>query len=219
MSSALCKLHVEELGGIRGGRPVYRQLNFSVQARQILALRGPNGCGKTTILRTLAGLLEPAYGRIFRNDELCTDFPPLAADDFAWIAHGNGIKKELTAFENLSFLAALMPNGSMEKMPQAIEQMQLTEVAHRQVRFYSAGQMRRLALCRLLICPAPLWLMDEPLNALDQEGRKLLEDMILTHLENDGMVIMADHEGFLSDKAINFDVRPFVVATQEKGAV
>ncbi len=218
MNSSLLKLDVKNLGGIRGGRPVYKQLNFSVSSGEILALRGPNGCGKTTILRTIAGLLEPAYGHIFRNDKICTTSPPLQAKDFTWIAHGNGIKKELSAFENLSFLAALMPNGNLQKIPLAIKKMQLETIAHKQARFYSAGQMRRLALCRLLICSAPLWLMDEPLNALDQEGRKLLKDMIINHIQNKGMVIMADHEDFLSHMAINFDVRPFMISSQkEKG--
>ncbi len=214
MSDALSQIHVENLGGIRGGRPVYKNLKFSVSSSQILALRGPNGCGKTTILRTLAGLLEPAAGQIFRNGELCAQFPPLKPVDFAWIAHGNGIKRELTAIENLSFLSALMPNGKPQKIDEALEKMQLTSVAGKQARFYSAGQMRRLALCRLIISPAPLWLMDEPLNALDQEGRKLLKDMILDHTKKQGMVIMADHENFLSEEAINFDVRPFVISAQ-----
>ncbi len=214
--SKLTKLHVEKLGAVRGGRPVYRQLEFSVSLGEILALRGPNGCGKTTILRTLAGLLEPAYGHIFRNGALCRSFPPLKPYDFAWIAHGNGIKKELTAVENLSFLAALMPSGDKQKITKALEKMQLSEVAHKQARFYSAGQMRRLALCRLLVCPAPLWIMDEPLNALDQEGRKLLKNMILSHVEKQGMVIMADHENFLSETAHNFDIRPFVISAKNK---
>ncbi len=219
MSDKLVKLTARNLGGIRGGRPVYRKLDFSVSAGQIFALRGPNGCGKTTILRTLAGLLEPAAGQIFRNDALCKSFPPLKTDDFAWIAHGNGIKKELTALENLAFLAALMPNGQPEKIDEALAQMQLSDVADKQARFYSAGQMRRLALCRLMVCPAPLWLMDEPLNALDKNGRALLREMILNHSASGGMVIMADHEDFLSDTAINFDVLPFVISPQTwKGA-
>lgn len=211
----MIKLEVNNLGCMRGGRPVYRGLNFTADTGQIIALRGPNGCGKTTILRVLAGLLEPVKGHILVNDTQRSLFPFLQPQEFAWIAHGNGIKRELTAIENLQFLAALMPNGQAEKIDEAIETLGLSDVAHKEARFYSAGQMRRLALCRLIMCPAPLWLMDEPLNALDQNGRSMLKDMINRHVAKDGTVIMADHEGFLADTAYNLDMAPFAMSAKE----
>lgn len=211
----MIKLEAKNLGCMRGGRPVYRGLNFTAKAGQIIALRGPNGSGKTTILRVLAGLLEPVKGNIWVNDGQRGFFPYLQPKEFAWIAHGNGIKRELTAIENLQFLAALMPNGQANKINEAIASLGLSDVAHKEARLYSAGQMRRLALCRLIMCPAPLWLMDEPLNALDQNGRIMLKDMIMQHVAKNGLVIMADHEGFLADIAVNLDMAPFAISAKE----
>ncbi|MFV0431361.1 MAG: heme ABC exporter ATP-binding protein CcmA [Alphaproteobacteria bacterium] len=209
------KLEVKNLGCMRGGRPVYRGLNFSATSGQIIALRGPNGSGKTTILRALAGLLEPVKGQVFCDDIKRPKFPFLQPHEFAWIAHGNGIKRELSAYDNLQFLSALMPNGNSAKIAEAIELLGLSDVAHKEARFYSAGQMRRLALCRLVMCPAPLWLMDEPLNALDKNGRQMLNDMIQNHISAGGFVIMADHEGFLEEQSVNLNMADFAISAKE----
>lgn len=214
----LQSLHIQNLGAIRGGRPVFRRLDLTIKQGQIIALRGPNGCGKTSLLRTLSGLLKPVRGKIIKNNMTPLSFPFLHAQDFAWIAHGSGIKSGLTAIENLNFLCELMPSGNKALMEEALEKMTLLEVAHKQARFYSAGQMRRLALCRLIICPSPLWMLDEPLNALDKHGRKMLKTMILDHAKQGGMVILADHEGFLEQQAINFDMNPFAIRHQKECA-
>ncbi len=214
----LQSLELKNLGAMRGGRPVFRKLDLSIKQGQIIALRGPNGCGKTSLLRTLAGLLKPARGTVIKNGNKELSFPFLNARDFAWIAHGNGIKAGLTAIENLNFLCELMPSGNKALIEKALEKMTLSEVAHKEARFYSAGQMRRLALCRLVICPSPLWMLDEPLNALDKNGREMLKTMILDYTQQGGMVILADHEGFLEQRAINFDMTPFAIKHQKEHA-
>lgn len=173
------RVSVTDLACARGGVAVLAGLSFDLGAGGCLVLRGPNGCGKTTLLRTLAGLQPPAAGRI--------DLPP---DSAAYGSHADGIKSVLSVAENLGFWAALHGRGGVAE---AMAQMNLSHLAARPAGELSAGQKRRLGLARLLVTGRWLWLLDEPTVSLDAASVALFAGVIRTHLAAGGAAVIATH--------------------------
>lgn len=183
-------LTAEQLACVRDERRVFEHISFTLNAGDILAVRGDNGAGKSSLLRMLAGMLPIADGHVHWNmDAVYT--PPRHCH---FIGHDNGFKPQLTLDTNLRFAAALM---GTRLMPQQLADLRASIGLKTQgeLRFatFSAGQKRRAVLARLLLAARPLWLLDEPHAALDIAGQKLLDDMIETHLARNGMVIIATH--------------------------
>lgn len=154
-------------------------VSFTLPAGGALVLRGPNGIGKTTLLRTLAGLQPPLSGRI--------SAPPEA---IAYAAHADGLKATLTVTENLSFWARLHGHGEIGA---AMETFGLGPLRHRPAQNLSAGQRRRLGLARLLVTRRPIWLLDEPTVSLDVEGVALFGAAVRAHLAAGGAALIATH--------------------------
>jgi heme exporter protein A len=188
-------LEVINLGCIRGDRRLFRGLNFEVSPGTLLELRGPNGGGKTSLLRIICGLATPAEGEVRWNG---TNIRKLREEYFAYlayVAHLNGVKDELTALENL--LVAERVSGREQTKQHAEDKLArvgLTNQRHLPTRFLSAGQRRRLALARLLASRATLWILDEILTSLDDAGVSLARDLIADHLDKGGMAIIATHQ-------------------------
>ncbi len=183
----------------RGGRLVFTGLNFKLTAGGALVLRGPNGSGKTTLLRVMAGLTPSAAGTMSWNDKVIDD-PDAHARNLRLITHLDAIKPALTVSENLSFWMTLWNKPDDQRLQKALQAFDLSRLASYPARLLSAGQRHRLALARLLVAPAPLWLLDEPGNALDTASRDALARAILAHRAAGGMVIVASHEAtFVSD--------------------
>jgi len=186
-------LEVQSLACIRGGRLVFRKLNFALEAGRALAIEGPNGAGKTSLLRMIAGFLAPASGTI----RLQTNTSEISGGEdrgklCGWIGHYDGVKPQLSVAENLKFFASLY--GAQTPIDSALSEAGLARLADLPGQYLSAGQKRRLALARLKLTDRPLWLMDEPLASLDAAGKKLASDMIAAHCASGGMVIAATHE-------------------------
>lgn len=177
----------------RGGRVVFTGLKFAVSPGGALILRGPNGSGKTTLLRVMAGLTPHAGGTMSWNDQVIDD-PDAHARNLRFITHLDAIKPALTVAENLSFWMALWSAPNEQRLGKALAAFDLGRLASFPARLLSAGQRHRLALARLLVAPAPLWLLDEPGNALDAASRDALASAILEHRAQGGMVIVASHE-------------------------
>ncbi len=156
---------------------------------EALAVHGPNGAGKSTLLRLLAGLMRPAAGRLLWEGKDALDDPPLHARRLAYLGHQDAVKAGLTGAENLRF-AARVSGGSVA---QALALMELSALADLPVRLYSAGQKRRLALARVALSKAPLWLLDEPSNGLDTAAAASLGRLIEAQRGQGGMVIAASH--------------------------
>lgn len=189
-------LSVHDLAVSRGGLRTVEGVSFTLQAGEALILRGPNGIGKTTLLRCVAGLQSPVAGRI--------DMPPEAV---AYAAHADGLKSTLTVAENLTFWAHVF--GSHEKIDRALERMDLSALAERPAGALSAGQKRRLGLGRLLVSGRQLWVLDEPTVSLDAESVKRFAEMIVAHLLGGGAALMATHIDLGLEAARIMDLSPY----------
>jgi len=188
-------LEAVNLGCARGERRLFSGLNFSLPAGTFLQAFGPNGSGKTSLLRIVCGLTAPAAGEV-RWDG--TNIRRLGEEYFAqiaYVAHQNGIKDELDPIENLRISCGVAGNALSKPEAQAVlERVGLSKQEHLPARLLSAGQRRRLALSRLLASRARLWILDEPLASLDDDGATLARKLISEHLTNDGMAIIATHQ-------------------------
>ncbi len=178
-------LSVEGLACIRGGRAVFGGLSFAGAGGDAIELHGPNGAGKSSLLRLLAGLLHPAAGTIAWTGGDGASRPPLA-----YCGHRDPVKAWLTVAEQLAWWRDLEGSGSVEAAAGAMGIDPLLNIAGG---LLSAGQRRRLALARLALADAPVWLLDEPAVSLDEAGAGLLLDMIGRHRARGGMVIVATH--------------------------
>jgi heme exporter protein A len=185
MRLAASRLSVE-----RGGRIVFSGLSFVVEAGQSLVVTGRNGAGKSTLLRALAGLLPFAAGEL----SLTPADDESIAERMHFVGHADALKGALTVVENLSFYAALLDSGrgGMAAEP-ALDAFGLGPIAHLPTAYLSAGQRRRAALARLLVARRPIWLLDEPLTALDAASQGVIAQIMRAHAADGGVIIAATH--------------------------
>jgi heme exporter protein A len=188
--SIIMRLSASRLTVERGGRIVFSELSFALDAGGSLTVTGPNGAGKSTLLRALAGLLPLSEGAIS-----CT---PLSsgtlAEEAHYVGHADALKSLLTVTENLQFLGAILDAGH-GGMPveTALAELGLSHAANLPVAYLSAGQKRRAALARLLVVKRPLWLLDEPSTALDAAAQARMAKIMAAHLAQGGMIVAATH--------------------------
>lgn len=187
-------LTVTDLTISRGGIPVLEGLSFTLEAGRALVLRGPNGVGKTTLLRTVAGLQPPVCGTVEADSE-----------SMAYAAHSDGLKATLSVEENLRFWADVFGTKDIEG---ALDGFHLRELAERPAGGLSAGQKRRLGLARLLVTGRPIWILDEPTVSLDVDSVALFADAVRAHLADGGSALIATHID-LGLEAEVFDVGPY----------
>jgi heme exporter protein A len=173
------ELVVSDLAVMRGGAVVLAGVSFCLAAGQALVLRGPNGIGKTTLLRTLAGLQPPHAGTIA--------MPP---ESLTYAAHADGQKAMLSVAENLSFWAAVHGQSDIGS---ALVAMDLVALRDRRAAHLSAGQKRRLGLARLLVTGRPIWALDEPTVSLDAASVGLFATVVRAHLQGGGATLIASH--------------------------
>ena len=177
----------------RGGRPVFEGLSFALAGGELLALTGRNGSGKTTLLRALALLVtaeagaDPLAGRRRRRDREAW------RRQIAWLGHLDGLKGDLTVRENLAIAAKLRDDARRPRSTRPSRPSISHPSPTAPVRTLSAGQRRRAALARVASADAPLWLLDEPLNALDAPSQAALRAVLARHLAAGGLAIAATH--------------------------
>jgi len=172
-------LTVSDLIVARGGIAVLEGVSFTLKSGRGLVIRGPNGIGKTTMLRTIAGLQPPMAGKVDAPEE-----------SFAYAAHSDGLKSMLSVEENLRFWASVFGQSDIDGAVQAFD---LEDLLPRLAGTLSAGQKRRLGLARLLVTGRPIWILDEPTVSLDTQSVARFADAVRAHLAAGGSALIATH--------------------------
>ncbi|GAB5471360.1 MAG: heme ABC exporter ATP-binding protein CcmA [Rhodospirillales bacterium] len=182
----------ENLAVMRGERLLFKQVDFELAAGQVLVLRGANGSGKTTLLRIMAGLTRPLVGDLTWGERPLAELPDFYRRHVAFVGHRPGLKDDLTPRESLCFDARLRGVGPREA-EQALESLGLESLAALPAKLLSAGQRRRVALARLALGGAALWLLDEPATALDAASEANLWRLCRDRLAEGARLVIASH--------------------------
>lgn len=171
-----------------------RGVSFEAAPGELVHVAGPNGCGKTTLLRVMAGLLQPEQG------EVCWQGRPIHVEResyaaiLGYLGHSDALKADFSARENLAFEAGLRRELAAGEIDEALSRVGLAGSRDQSARALSAGQRRRLAMARVMLASAPLWLLDEPFTNLDHVGVVLLSGVIAEHLDAGGAAVVAAHQ-------------------------
>ena len=188
-------LSVQQLQCSRGDLVVFQGLSFTLEAGKLLWVEGKNGSGKTTLLRTVCGLFLADEGEVQWHGQLTKKIPEEYYRQLLYIGHQNALKVDLTALENLQLLCRLAGQDVSEAdIENALFEMGLAGYEDVAVRQMSQGQQRRVALSRLLLTDASLWVLDEPFVALDVAAVELLQSIIVKQVEEGGMVMLTTHQ-------------------------
>lgn len=205
-------LEVRQLSSIRGDRVLFENLNFVVSEGELVQVEGENGAGKTTLLRIVTGLGLADKGSVLWKGRAIEKQRDEFHSDLLYLGHSTGVKRELTAFENLSFYCRLHHiHADEEQLFHALACVGLAGREDISAAQLSAGQNRRVALARLWLSQAPLWILDEPLTAIDKKGHRVLEALFDKHVNNGGSVLFTTHqdmfEGYDSLRKIKLEAQ------------
>ena len=187
----------------RDWRMLFERLELQLVPGEMLQVVGPNGSGKTSLLRLLAGLMQPTAGEVRLFGRALSEQRTELARNLLWIGHAAGIKGLLTAEENLTWLCALHQPASREAIWQALAAVGLRGFEDVPCHTLSAGQQRRVALARLYLPGPTLWVLDEPFTALDKAAVAQLEQHLAAHCERGGLVVLTTHHE-LTDKPAGY---------------
>ena len=187
-------LTAHEITCIRGERALFTGLNLTIDAGEILHIQGSNGSGKTSLLRILCGTTQPDNGTVLWQSQDIRTCRSTYYEHLAYIGHSNGIKLELSPAENLSCLAAIKGFAVGSQIGEALTQSGLSLVRDVPCIHLSAGQRRRVAMAWLFITRASIWILDEPLTAIDQDGIDIARSRFSRHLDDGGLIVLTGHQ-------------------------
>jgi heme exporter protein A len=195
-ASAAGPLTGTKLAARRGERMIFRDLDFRLEPGGTIVLKGPNGAGKSTLLRVVAGFLALEAGILAWGGEPVSDDPDAHRARLLYLGHLDAVKPVFTVRENIAFWARLSGGDDEGRIASALERFDLENLIDQPGRFLSAGQKRRVALARLGVSSAPLWLLDEPTVSLDKASVTALGRLIADHRDKGGMAMIATHVDF-----------------------
>lgn len=188
-------LEARNLACQRGDRTLFSGLNFTLSSSELLQVAGPNGSGKTSLLKLLCGISSPVEGKILWQGQNARKQGELFRENLLYLGHHNAVKEDLSALENLQIAATLAGEALTEEQAlDALDRIGLLGREYLPAKVLSQGQKRRVTLARLLVSRAPLWILDEPLTALDVKAIDLIQARLAEHLAAGGMVVLTTHQ-------------------------
>jgi len=193
------QIEARELECIKNDRALFSKLGFVVHTHQALSVEGPNGSGKTSLLRIICGLSRPERGEILWCGQNIESVRSEYYAQVTYVGHSCAVKDELTVIENLHFAQALASNNTSIDLQEVLHKMNLRDVAEVACKNISAGQKRRLALARLALTSSRVWILDEPFTALDKAAITATEGMCQAHVQSGGILILATHRPAILD--------------------
>ena len=185
----------EQLRCERGNRLLFSKLEFRLESGQAMIIEGKNGAGKTSLLRIITGLSQPVDGKVYWNEEDIVDIAQEYQTNLQYIGHLSSVKRELTVRENLRLTMQLWPSDSSLTIPELADLVGLRKRLSVPCARLSEGQLRRVSLARLFLSVQKLWVLDEPLTALDVDFIATIEQQLQKHLRQGGIAIMTTHRG------------------------
>ena len=194
-------------------RVIFEGVNINLGEGALVILHGPNGSGKTSFLKILAGINTPWSGDVLWNDQPISE--AIQDDELRvnYLGHNYAVKPELTVLENIEFWAELA--GNPAKIDEALATFELTNVANTPCSDLSSGWLKRVALARLICCPANVWLLDEPYNNLDVQISGLLDKLIVNYAKAGGIVMLSSHTLVPIEKADKLNIAAFAPSGRE----
>lgn len=203
------RLEFEQFSCERDGYPLFEPLNFVVERGDIIQISGPNGAGKTTFLRSMCGLFADWQGQMHWDGEAVESPSFEMLNDVLYLGHQTGVKKSLTARENLEWYFGAQGRAFPGSVEQALSEVGLKGYQDTLCQEMSAGQMRRVALARLYVTKAQVWVLDEPFTAIDKKGVAKLETLLAQHASKGGSVILTTHQALEVQNLRLIELSPF----------
>lgn len=208
-------LELRSLACERDDRLLFAGLDAAFQEGEMVQVLGPNGCGKTTLLRLIAGVSRDYRGKIFWRGQDVRSQSWEFANDLLYLGHLAGVKKSLTTLENLRWYAALQGSVSEQQLLEALAWVKLDAYIDTPCYQLSAGQTRRVALARLAFSKARLWILDEPFTSLDKAGVAQLEEWLVAHTRRGGLVLVTSHQDIVFPQLRLLNLQDFTHQTEE----
>ena len=198
---------IKNISCIRGNKLLFKNLNFKLNNKELLVIKGANGSGKTTLLKILSGLFKPISGSIILNKKNINLLKDEYFKNFEYIGHENAIKGALTVRENLNFYLKIKKNLTEKNLGKTIKTFNLKNLLDIKIENLSSGEKRRVSLSRLILSNSKIWFLDEPTNGLDKKNILSFFRILKEHLRNGGLAIIASHDEIkIKNRNINLSI-------------
>ena len=198
---------IKKISCIRGNKLLFKNLNFKLNNKELLVIKGANGSGKTTLLKILSGLLKPISGSIIVNKKDMNLLKDEYFKYFEYVGHENAIKSALTVRENLNFYLKIKKDLTKKNFEKSIKIFNLKNLLDVKIENLSSGEKRRVSLSRLILSNSKIWFLDEPTNGLDKINTLNFFKILKQHLKFNGLAIIASHDEIkIKNKNINLSV-------------